>query len=232
MRLLGLLGGMSWQSTAIYYRLLNEGARNYLGGQHSAQLVLWSFDFHEMTGLKAEGNWPGIAVKAVDAAQRLETLGAGAIVVCSNTMHRVAPEIKAAVSIPLIDIVDATAKAIEDSTSRHPILLGTKYTLENTSLHDQFRDQHQIHITVPNDSCIAELHRVIYSELCDGIVSISSKTTILNALNTFMENREFDGVILGCTELTMMFSQKDFDVPVFDTTAIHAAAALKFSIEK
>jgi len=231
MKLLGLLGGMSWHSTAIYYRLLNEGARAALGGQHSARLVLWSFEFHEMTKLKSEDLWPEIAAMAVDAAQGLEKLGAKAIVVCSNTMHRVVPEIQAALSVPLIDIVDATADAIKHSASDQPVLLGTKYTMENTSLHDQYRDRHQIDIVIPDDNCTAELQRAIYSELCEGVVSAASKDNILNGLKAFGEKRKFDGVILGCTELALMFSQQDFDVPVFDTTAIHAAAALKFSIE-
>ncbi len=229
MKMLGLLGGLSWRSTAEYYRLLNEGAQARLGGQHSAKLLVWSFDFQEMTELKAKENWKELARKGEDAAQRLEECGADALIICSNTMHRVAPEVRAAVSIPLIHILDATANEIATRGCRKPILLGTRYTMEGEFAAGKLFEHSRAEAVVPDKESRARVHEIIYTELCEGLVKPNSKQELLDICER-LTREGADGVILGCTELAMILSKDDFDSPVFDTTRIHANAALTFAL--
>ena len=229
MKKLGLLGGLSWHSTAEYYRLLNEGAQARLGGQHSAELILWSFDFHEMTKLKAEGKWEEIGKIAASAARHLETSGAEALVICSNTMHRLAPEVRAEVSIPLIHILEATADEILARGCHRPILLGTRYTMEGGFAARKLYEHSQVSAVIPDQVGREVIHRIIYAELCEGVVDPNSKRLLMGVCEELKKGGA-DGVILGCTELAMILSQKDFDIPVFDTTRIHADAALGFAL--
>lgn len=229
MKMLGLLGGMSWRSTAEYYRFLNEGARARLGGQHSAELVLWSFDFHEMTELKAQGQWNELAKIASDAARNLEASGAEALIICSNTMHRLAPEVRAGVSIPLIHILEATADEIVTRGCRSPILLGTRYTMEGGFAAQKLYEHGQIKALIPDEEWREPIHQIIYSELCEGLIKPKSKHTLLSICE-HLQKEGADGVILGCTELAMILSEQDFDIPVFDTTRIHANSALNFAL--
>lgn len=227
MRMLGLIGGMSWESTAIYYRFLNEGAKRRLGGLHSARLLLWSVDFADIAACQAAGEWDRLAAMMVDAARKLAGGGAEAIVVCANTMHKVADEIAGAVSIPLIHIADATASAVNATACRRPAFLATRYTMEQDFYKGRLV-RHGLSPLVPDEHGRELVHRVIYDELCQGVVRPESKRTFIAEVDA-LRSSGADGVILGCTEVGMILSQADFDIPVFDTAAIHATAALDFA---
>ena len=227
MRMIGLIGGMSWESTATYYRLLNEGAKHRLGGLHSARLLLWSVDFAEIAACQAAGQWAQLTDLMVEAARRLEGGGAEAIVVCTNTMHKMAGDIARAVSIPLIHIADATAAAAKAANCRRPALLATRYTMEQDFYKGRLAGQ-GLEPLVPDERGRDLVHRVIYQELCQGIVRPQSKRQFVDEVDA-LRARGADGIILGCTEVGMILSQADFDIPVFDTTVIHAAAALDFA---
>ncbi len=230
MKTLGLIGGMSWESTTIYYRLLNEGAKARRGGLHSAPLLLWSFDFAEIAQGQAAGDWKTLAARMVDAGKRLEGAGAQALVICTNTMHKLAPEVAAAVTIPLLHIADATAAAIKPTPSRRPLLLATRYTMEQDFYKGRLAQHHGIAPMVPDDADRALIHRVIYEELCQGVVRPQSKAAYLSVIAKLREQGA-DGVILGCTEVCMLIGPGDVDLPVFDTTALHAQAALDFALQ-
>ncbi len=228
MRTIGLIGGMSWESTAIYYRLLNEGAKHRLGGLHSARLLLWSFDFAEIEACQASAQWDRLTEMMVEAATRLAAGGAEAIVICTNTMHKMAADIERSIAVPLIHIVDATAAAIKSTACRRPALLATRYTMEQDFYKGRLLDRHGIAALVPDEPGRALVHRIIYDELCRGIVTAKSKALCLEQVAA-LRRRGADGVILGCTEVGMILGQADLDLPVFDTTPIHAAAALDFA---
>jgi aspartate racemase len=229
MRTLGLIGGMSWESTAIYYRHLNELARERLGGLHSARLLLWSFDFDDVAKRQHAGDWASAADLMIDAARRLERGGAEALVICTNTMHRMAEEVQAAVPIPLLHIADATAEAARRAGCRRPALLATRFTMEENFYKGRLRDRHGIEAIVPDAEGRAMVHGVIYEELCRGLVRPESKAAYL-ALVDRLRADGADGVILGCTEITMLIGQADLDLPVLDTTRIHAEAAMDFAL--
>jgi aspartate racemase len=229
MKTLGLIGGMSWESTAIYYRLLNEGARDRLGGLHSAQLLLWSFDFAEIETLQADGDWDGATARMVDAAKRLAAGGAAALLICTNTMHRMADQVQAAVDVPLLHIADATAEAIKAGTARRPALLATRYTMEQEFYKGRLRDRHGIDALVPDEAGRERVHRIIYDELCRGIIRPESKAVYLAEIDR-LRAAGADSVIFGCTEVGMLIAQADLDLPVFDTTVIHAERALDFAL--
>ena len=229
MKTLGLIGGMSWESTAIYYRQLNELARARLGGLHSAELLLWSFDFAEIEACQAAGDWAAATACMVEAAQRLERGGAEALVICTNTMHRMAEEVQAAVGIPLIHIADATAGAIRASAARRPVLLATAYTMEQDFYKGHLRERHGIDVMVPDTAGRELVHRVIYDELCQGLVRPESKAAYLEVLGD-LQGQGADGVILGCTEVGLLLGPEDSELPVFDTTLIHAEAAIDFAL--
>jgi aspartate racemase len=226
---IGLIGGISWQSTAIYYRLLNELAHDALGGSHAAELLLWSFDFAEIEALQEANDWPAATGKMVDAARLLQAGGAQCIVICANTMHRMAGEVAAAVNIPLIHIADATATVIKKSGARRPLLLATRYTMEQDFYTGRLRDRHGIDVRVPRDDDRKTVHDIIYGELCRGLVRPESKAKYLGVVERSPASG-IDGIIFGCTEVGMLLSQDDFDVPVFDTAVIHARAAMQFAL--
>lgn len=230
MKTLGLIGGMSWESTAIYYRLLNDGAKERLGGLHSAQLLLWSFDFADVAARQASGDWDGLAAMMTEAARRLEAGGAEALVICTNTMHKLAPAIERGVGVPVIHIVDVTAEAVRTARSTRPALLATRYTMEQDFYKGRMAERHGIEPVVPDETGRALVHGIIYDELCRGIVRPESKRAYLAEIAK-LRQRGADGIILGCTEVGMILAQSDFDdLPVFDSTALHAAAALDFAI--
>ena len=231
MKTIGLIGGMSWESTAIYYRLMNEMVRERLGGVHSARLLLWSFDFADIAGRQHAGDWDGATALMVDAARRLEDGGAAALVICTNTMHRMAQEVQAAVSIPLIHIADPTAGAMKAAGVSRPILLATRFTMEQEFYKGRLAARHGIIApTVPDAAGRDAVHRVIYEELVRGVVTAPSKAAYLAEVARVRERTDVDSLILGCTEITMLVGQADFDIPVFDTTALHAAAAVDFAL--
>jgi len=230
MKTLGLLGGMSWESTAIYYRLLNEIVRERLGGLHSAKLLLWSFDFAEIAERQHEGDWQGAGLLLREAACRLEAGGAEGLVVCTNTMHKLAGEVQAAVSIPLIHIADATAVAVKGAGVRRPALLATRFTMEQDFYKGRLADRYGLEPVVPNQAGRDMVHRVIYDELCQGIISAPSKAAYVEEVVRMRRDENIDGVIMGCTEITMLIGERDFDIPVFDTTRLHAEAAVGFAL--
>lgn len=230
MKTLGLIGGMSWESTAIYYRLLNEIVRERLGGLHSARLLLWSFDFAEIAERQHEGDWQGAGVLLIEAARKLETAGAEGLLICTNTMHKLADAVQAAVSIPIIHIADATAVAIKDAGVSRPALLATRFTMEQDFYKGRLIDKYGLQPVVPDQAGRDMVHRVIYEELCQGIVTTESKAAYVDEVTRMRRDEKIDGVIMGCTEITMLIGQPDFDIPVFDTTRIHAEAAVEFAL--
>jgi amino-acid racemase len=230
MKTIGLLGGMSWESTAIYYRHLNEIVRGRLGGLHSAKLLLWSFDFAEIAERQHGGDWQGAAALLSAAAKKLEDGGAEGLVICTNTMHRIADEVQATVSIPLIHIADATAVVMKRAGVTRPALLATRFTMEQDFYKGRLADKHRMSPVVPDADGRDMVHRVIYDELCKGIVSEGSKAAYLAEVGRMRRANDVDSIIMGCTEITMLIGQEDFDLPVFDTTRIHAEAAIDFAL--
>ncbi|MEM7025591.1 MAG: aspartate/glutamate racemase family protein [Pseudomonadota bacterium] len=232
MRTIGLIGGMSWESTAITYQLLNQMARDRLGSLHSAQLLLWSFDFAEIEAHQASGDWDAATRAMVDAAQRLEAGGAACLMICSNTMHRMADEVQAATRIPLIHIADVTAAAIKNAGLKKPLLLATRYTMEQDFYVGRLRDRHGLDVIVPDAAGRTVVHDIIYDELCQGVVRQESKQAYLGVIgHTRTADPDVDSVILGCTEVGMLIGQDDLDISVFDTTGLHAQAALEFALD-
>ncbi|GAB4391083.1 MAG: aspartate/glutamate racemase family protein [Kiloniellaceae bacterium] len=231
MKTIGLIGGMSWESTVTYYQLLNRLARERLGGLHSAELLLWSFDFAEIEDLQAAGDWATATTRMVAAAQAVERGGAECLVICTNTMHKMAEEVQAAVGIPLLHIADATAAAVKAAGVTAPLLLATRYTMEQDFYKGRLKDKHGLAVRVPDAAGRDIVHQVIYDELCQGIVSPASKAKYLEVVRQ-AQAEGADGVIFGCTEVGLLVGPADFDIPAFDTTALHARAALDFALEK
>lgn len=229
MRRLGLIGGMSWQSTAIYYRHLNEMARQRLGDLHSADLLMRSLDFADVAERQHRGDWDGLADILVAAGRELESAGAEALVLCTNTMHLLAERIEAAVAIPLIHIADATAAAIKQSPARNPALLATRFTMERDFYRGRLLSDHGLPTVIPDEAGRSTVHRIIYEELCEGVVRPDSKRQYIDEVGQ-LRKQGADGVILGCTEITMLIGQEDFDIPVFDTTWLHSKAAMDFAL--
>jgi aspartate racemase len=226
---IGIIGGMSWVSTAIYYRLINEAVRERLGGYHSAQIVLWSVDFGEIERMQVAGDWSGAGDKLADAARRLERAGADVVLIAANTMHKVADAVAAAVRIPLIHIADTTAEEIKRKGSKHPLLLATAYTMEQDFYVGRLRDHHGIDARVPNAIDRANIHRIIFEELVRDVVNPASKASYMDIIDR--ERRAgADGIIFGCTEIGMLLSPGEFNVPCFDTAVIHAQAAVDFAL--
>jgi len=230
MKTIGLIGGMSWESTVVYYQLLNRMARERLGGLHSAELLMWSFDFAEIEAHQAAGDWAAATARMVEAARNVERGGAACLVICTNTMHKMAAEVQAAVDIPLIHIADATARAIKATEATAPLLLATRYTMEQDFYKGRLHEKHGVAVSTPDDAGRTIVHDVIYNELCQGIVSPDSKRRYLDVVDA-ARKAGADSVIFGCTEVGLLISQSDLDVPAFDTTALHAAAALDFALD-
>lgn len=229
MRTIGLLGGMSWESTTTYYRLLNEGVRDRLGGLHSAELILRSLDFAPIAERQAEGRWEEAGALLAKEASRLASAGAEAIVLCTNTMHKLAPAIEDAVSIPLLHIGDATADAAVDARVRRPLLLATRFTMEDAFLRDRLATR-GVDAVVPDASGRDRVHGVIYEELCRGVVRDESRRDYVEIVDHAVAEGA-DGVIFGCTEVGLLLSPDDVPVPALDTTAIHAKAAVAFMLD-
>ena len=229
MKTLGLLGGMSSESTAIYYRLLNDGVNARRGGLSAAKLILWSFDFADVAARQTAGDWVGLTRMLADAASALERAGADAVMICANTMHKMADQVQAAIGVPLLHIADATGAAIQATASRRPALLATRYSMEQDFISGRLLDRFGIDALIPGEADRIELHRIIYEELCKGVVKPQSKTAFL-AMIAALRDRGADGVILGCTELGLVLSQEEMDIPVFDTAVIHAQAGVDFAL--
>jgi len=231
MKTLGLIGGMSWESTAIYYRLINEAAKARLGGLHSARLLLWSFDFAPIAEHQAAGAWTELETMMTDAARRLAGAGADAIIICTNTMHKLYHEVQAAVNVPVLHIADVTAAAMKQKGCRRAILLATRYTMEQPFYRGRLAEAHGIQTIVPDEAGKVLVHGIIYDELCRGIVNPCSKAACLDQIAQ-LSRHGADSIILGCTEVGMLIGQQDVGLPVFDTTTVHATAAVDFALTK
>lgn len=228
MRKLGILGGMSWESSAVYYRLLNEGVRARVGGLASARLVMSSVDFAGIAAMQSEGRWDEAAALLADEARGLQAAGAEAIVLATNTMHKLAPEIAGAITVPFLHIADALGGALKAKGVKSALLLATRFTMVEPFYRDYLRARHGIEARVPDEAGRTEIHRIIYEELCRGIVLPASKARALEIAAA----SGGDGVIFGCTEIMLLLSAADFAVPTFDTTALHVEAALDFSLSR
>lgn len=228
MKTLGLIGGMSWESTVPYYRLINEAIKAKLGGLHSAKLVLYSVDFDEIAQLQHAGDWDAAGRVLVDAARRLEAAGAQALVICANTMHLVAPAIAAAVHVPLLHVVDAVAEAIRAADVRTVGLLGTRFTMEQP-FYAEHLQRHGLQVLTPPLHDRELVHRVVYEELCLGKVLDASRVEYRRIMAELVA-RGAEAIILGCTEIAMLVGANDASVPLFDTTAIHARKAAEWML--
>lgn len=231
MKTIGLLGGMSWESTLSYYKEINEGIKEILGGLHSAKICLYSVNFDEIEKLQHQGRWDETAKILSQAAQAVESGGADFLLICTNTMHKVAEEIKLSISIPLVHIADATAeKLIADGVKRVG-LLGTKFTMEQDFYKKTVTEKYGIEVIVPSEDEQNIIHSVIYNELCLGLINSESREKYLKVINS-LHSQGADAVILGCTEIALLIQQQYTQVPLYDTTQIHAAKAVKLATEK
>lgn len=230
MKTIGLLGGMSWESTLDYYRAINQGVKAALGGLHSAQIALYSVDFAPIEACQHAGDWAGTATMLSAAARKVEAAGADCLVICTNTMHKVAPEIAAAITIPLLHIADATAEVLVGDGVKRVGLLGTAFTMEQEFYKGRLQAHYGLEVLVPNAADRQVIHRVIYEELCLGKVEAASNAAYLRIIDT-LAAQGAEAVILGCTEIGMLVKQSDTVVPLYDTTAIHAAKAVAYALQ-
>lgn len=230
MKTIGLIGGMSWESTVTYYEIINRTIKEQLGGLHSGKLVLFSVNFHEIEECQAKGEWNKSAEILIEAAQSLEKAGADFIVICTNTMHKIAPDIQKNISIPILHIAEATADELNKKDIKKVALLGTKYTMEQDFYKNKLIDR-GIEVVIPDDEDRVEVNRVIYEELCLGKILPLSKKRFLDVMEKLVK-KGAQGIILGCTEIGLLVQQKDTDISLFDTAAIHAERAALKSIEK
>jgi aspartate racemase len=229
MRTIGLIGGMSWESSAEYYRLINEAVKERLGGLHSARSIMLTVDFAEIEAMQQARQWEEAGVILAAAAQSLERAGADGLVLCTNTMHKVADAITAAVTIPFIHIADATAAAIHAQELRRVGLLGTRFTMEEAFYRGRLVERHDLEVLVPDAADRAFVNQVIYEELCLGVVRAESRAAYRTIMQRLVEQGA-EGIILGCTEITLLVSQDDSTAPLFDTTRLHGLAAVAFAL--
>lgn len=225
-KVIGLIGGMSWESSSEYYRIINQSVREKLGGLRSARCLMWSFDFGEIEALQHAGRWDDATALMIDAAQRLERGGADFFLICTNTMHRMADQVQAAVGIPLLHIADPTAERIKARGIRRVGLLGTAFTMEQDFYKGRLKDRFGLDVLVPEAEDRATVHHVIYEELVQGRVEASSREAYRQVIARLVE-RGAEAVILGCTEIMLLVKPEDSAVPLFDTTGIHAEAAVE-----
>ncbi|HUW05084.1 MAG TPA: aspartate/glutamate racemase family protein [Williamwhitmania sp.] len=229
MKTIGLIGGMSWESSLEYYRIINEKVKEKLGGLHSAQCLMYSVEFDQIQHLQHIGDWDRLTQIMVDAAQRLEKGGAEFVVICTNTMHRMANEVQASISIPILHIADATAQKVAAKGITNVGLLGTKFTMEQDFYKGRLTKKHGIAVTIPNEEERNCVHDIIYNELCLGQINQPSRERYLQIIDGLVANGA-QGVILGCTEIPLLVHQSDVTVPVFDTTRIHAEMAVEYAL--
>jgi aspartate racemase len=226
---IGLIGGMSWESSAEYYRIINEEVRRRLGGTHSARSLMWSVDFAEIERLQHAGDWPALTGLMVEAARNLERGGADFLVICTNTMHRMADDIAAAVSIPLLHIADPTAERVKASGARRVGLLGTAFTMEQDFYKGRLAARHGLDVVVPEADDRRTVHEIIYKELVAGVIREPSRDAYRAVIGRLVE-RGAEAIILGCTEIMLLVRPEDSPVPVFDTTELHALASVDLAL--
>ena len=228
MKTIGLVGGMSWESTLEYYRIINETVKEKLNKLHSAKIIMYSVDFEEIELLQHKGKWDELTSLMIEIAQRLEKAGADFIVICTNTMHKVAEDMEKSVEIPLLHIVDVTAEKIKAKGINKVGLLGTRFTMEDNFYRDRLR-KHGIKAIIPSEKEREMIHSIIYNELCLGVIKESSREKFKKIIKN-LAKRGAEGVILGCTEIPLLIKQEDVDLPLFDTTEIHAKASVDFAL--
>ncbi|MBU5673980.1 aspartate/glutamate racemase family protein [Paenibacillus brevis] len=231
MKTIGLIGGMSWESSLLYYQIINQRVNEKLGGHHSAKCFLYSVDFEEIKHLQYQGKWDEATDIMIDAARKLESGGADFIIVCTNTMHKMAKEMEASVAIPLLHIADATAKEMVKDGIKKVALLGTAFTMEQDFYKGRLTDKFGLDVIVPSEADRVIIHDIIYQELCLGIVKDESRQSYLRIINE-LSRQGAEAVILGCTEITMLVSQELCAVPLYDTTRLHAEAAVDFALDE
>jgi len=229
-KLIGIIGGMSWESSLEYYRIMNETVKATLGGWHSARVLMYSIDFHTIEAHQRSGDWKAAADMLSEAAVSLEKGGADMIVIATNTMHKIAPEIKSSVNIPLVHIADGVAEAITGQGLKTIGLLGTRFTMEEDFLKGYLEDEYALEVIIPGADDMTLVHDVIYNELCLGTINPDSKRSYIDIIQK-MAQRGAQGVILGCTEIPFLVQQADVALPLFDTTTIHAKKAVELAIE-
>lgn len=229
MKTLGMIGGMSWESTSVYYRLLNQGVRDRLGGLHSAKILLYSVEFNEIAQLQHHGQWPEAGILLGRAAQMLEQAGAQGLIIATNTMHKIADQVSASVSLPLLHIADSTGRAVVQAGHNRVGLLATAFTMEQDFYKGHLQKHYGIDVLVPDDQARSVVHDVIYKQLCQGIVTEDSRDEYLRIMEG-LRSRGAQAVILGCTEIDLLVSQSDTDLPLFDSTALHASDAVQWML--
>lgn len=226
MKTAGLLGGMSWESTAGYYKAINEGVKNKLGGLHSAQIAMFSVDFAPIEELQHQGDWDGAASILSEAAKKIEAAGADFLLICTNTMHKVAPQIEKAIKIPILHIADATAEVLVENGIKKIGLLGTAFTMEQEFYKGRLKENYGLEVIVPNATDRKIVHMIIYNELCVGKIEKNSKIEYLRIIDQLAKDGA-EAVILGCTEISMLVKQSDTAITLYDTTQIHANKAVE-----
>ena len=229
MKTIGLLGGMSWESSLEYYRILNETVKARLGGFHSADCLMYSVDFDEVEALQHQDKWDELTEMMIDAAQRIEAGGAEILVICTNTMHKMAPEMQAAIQIPLLHIADAAGEAIKAQGLQTVGLLGTKFTMEGDFYRKRLSERFGLNVLIPEEADRERVHNTIYGELVKGVINPESRRAFQDIIK-ILEAKGAQGVILGCTEIPLLVKQADVAIPVFDTSRIHAEAAVDWAL--
>lgn len=230
MKTIGLIGGMSWESSLEYYRIINEQVKEKLGGLHSAKSLMYSLNFAEIEKLQHQGKWDKLTSLMIKAAQNLENGGADFVLICTNTMHKMADDIQNNINIPLLHLVDTTADKIKQNRLRKVGLLGTNFTMEEDFYKGRLMNKYGLDVIVPNENDRQIIHQVIYQELCLGNIKKSSKDQYIEIINKLIESGA-EAVILGCTEIPLLIQQEDVKVPLYDTTTIHAEAAVEYSLK-
>ncbi len=231
MQTIGLIGGMSWESTAVYYRRINEQVRERMGALHSAEVLMRSVDFARIVSLQTAGSWHEAGRILCDIARELERAGAACVVICTNTMHKLAPEVAGAIDVPLLHIADVTGRAVADSGCRRPLLLATRYTMEQEFYVDALRQRYDLSPVIPDAADRQTVHDIIFDELCQGRIRSESRRAYLDVIERGREAGA-DSVILGCTEVGLLIGPDDVDLPTFNSTLLHADAAVDYAISR
>ncbi len=230
MKTIGMIGGMSWESSLEYYRIMNQAVKEKLGGFHSAPCILYSVDFDDVEKLQHQGDWESLTRLMIEAAQRVKKAGADFLVICTNTMHKMADEVQRAIQIPLLHIADVTAGAVKANGQSRVGLLGTKFTMEQDFYKGRLQEIHGIDVLIPEDKERQVIHDILYNELCLGEIKELSKGKFQSIIQNLVK-RGAQGVILGCTEIPLIVRQEDYEIPLYDTTALHSRAAVDFALQ-
>ena len=230
MKTIGLIGGMSWESSLEYYRIINETVKRELGGFHSAKSLMYSVDFQEIEELQHQGKWEEATRLMIDGAQRVEKGGADFVVICTNTMHLMAGDVERSIQIPLLHIADVTAAKIKEKGHSTVGLLGTRFTMEKEFYKGRLKNDHGIDVIIPDEEERAAIHTILYDELCLGDIKAASKETFKGIIAN-LEQRGAEGIILGCTEIPLIVKQEDYTIFLYDTTTLHAEAAVSFALQ-